>query len=342
MTMPLDVVTTFAVKHVSRQLVTVNSPSTLLAAWQQACEWDQPALILGGGSNVLFVDDFAGTVIINRIMGVRWSESAEYWQVHAGAGEIWHQLLENALALGRPGLENLALIPGCVGAAPIQNIGAYGVELQQFCDYVDCLELSSGHALRLNASECQFGYRESIFKHAVPQRYAIVAVGLKLAKHWRPVLSYGELGRLDAQMVTPRQVFDMVCRQRRARLPDPARWGNAGSFFKNPLVSPQQAVALLAQYPQMPCYPQQEGQVKLAAGWLIDQCQLKGYRLGAAAVHEQQALVIVNSGNASSDQIVSLARLIRQRVADKFAVWLEPEVRFIGAQGEVDAVAMIS
>ena len=193
-----------------------------------------------------------------------------------------------------PGLENLALIPGCAGSSPIQNIGAYGVELQRVCEYVDCIELETGRKQRLSAAECRFGYRDSIFKHEYQDRYAIVAIGLSLAKTWQPVLSYGDLTRLDPQTVTPQQVFDAVCHMRMTKLPDPKINGNAGSFFKNPIVSAQVAEALLAQFPHAPHYPQANGSVKLAAGWLIDQCELKGQRIGGAAVHRQQALVLIN------------------------------------------------
>ncbi|TQX08580.1 UDP-N-acetylmuramate dehydrogenase, partial [Clostridioides difficile] len=170
----------------------------------------------------------------------------------------------------------------------------YGVELQRVCEYVDCIELETGRKQRLSAAECRFGYRDSIFKHEYQDRYAIVAIGLSLAKTWQPVLSYGDLTRLDPQTVTPQQVFDAVCHMRMTKLPDPKINGNAGSFFKNPIVSAQVAKAQLAQFPHAPHYPQANGSVKLAAGWLIDQCELKGQRIGGAAVHRQQALVLIN------------------------------------------------
>lgn len=241
-----------------------------------------------------------------------------------------------------PGLENLALIPGCVGSSPIQNIGAYGVELQRVCEYVDCVELSTGKHLRVNAAECRFGYRDSIFKHEYQDRFAIVAVGLRLPKQWQPVLTYGDLTRLDPTTVTPQQVFDSVCHMRTTKLPDPKVNGNAGSFFKNPVVTGNIAQELLAKFPTAPHYPQADGSVKLAAGWLIDQCQLKGMRIGGAAVHQQQALVLINADNATSQDVVQLAHHVRQKVGEKFNVWLEPEVRFIGPQGEMNAVEIIA
>jgi len=333
---------TFGIDRNARQIICAENPQQLLNAWQEAVRNQQPVLILGEGSNVLFLEDFSGTVIINRIKGIDVNEDPTAWLVHVGAGENWHNLVQYTLEHGMPGLENLALIPGCAGSSPIQNIGAYGVELQQVCDYVDCVELSSGKQQRLTAPACRFGYRDSIFKHEYQDRFAITAVGLRITKNWQPVLTYGDLTRLDPATVTPQQVFDAVCRMRTSKLPDPKVNGNAGSFFKNPVVSAQQASVLLAQFPHAPHYPQADGSVKLAAGWLIDQCQLKGTANGGAAIHHLQALVIVNTGQAVSDDVVQLARLVRHRVGEKFNVWLEPEVRFIGRDGEVNAVETIA
>lgn len=270
------------------------------------------------------------------------SETSDAWHLHVGAGENWHQLVQFALNNGMPGLENLALIPGCAGSSPIQNIGAYGVELQKVCRYVDCIELVTGVKQRLSAAECRFGYRDSIFKHEYQDRYAIVAVGLTLPKAWQPVLTYGDLTRLDPQTVTSQQVFDAVCHMRMTKLPDPKVNGNAGSFFKNPVVSADKAQALLATYPGIPHYPQPDGSMKLAAGWLIDQCQLKGKVMGGAAVHSQQALVLINQHQATSEDVVELAHYVRQQVGEKFNIWLQPEVRFIGETGEVNAEETIA
>ncbi|WP_336222358.1 UDP-N-acetylmuramate dehydrogenase [Citrobacter amalonaticus] len=333
---------TFGIEQRANEIVCVENEQQLLNAWQSANALRQPVLILGEGSNVLFLDTFCGTVIINRIKGIEVTEQSDAWHLHVGAGENWHQLVQHTLQNDMPGLENLALIPGCVGSSPIQNIGAYGVELQRVCDYVDCVELATGKAQRLSAAECQFGYRDSIFKHDYQDRFAIVAVGLRLMKEWQPVLTYGDLTRLDPATVTPRQVFDSVCHMRMTKLPDPKVNGNAGSFFKNPVVTADVAQALLSQFPNAPHYPQADGAVKLAAGWLIDQCQLKGTEIGGAAVHRQQALVLINANNATSDDVVQLAHLVRTKVGKKFNVWLEPEVRFIGQTGEVNAVEIIA
>ncbi|MDI2668331.1 UDP-N-acetylmuramate dehydrogenase [Klebsiella pneumoniae] len=333
---------TFGIERFAKTIVRAETEQQLLSAWQTAAAAGEPTLILGEGSNVLFLNDYAGTVILNRIMGIEVSETPEAWRLHVGAGENWHQLVQFTLQHAMPGLENLALIPGCAGSSPIQNIGAYGVELQRVCEYVDCIELETGRKQRLSAAECRFGYRDSIFKHEYQDRYAIVAIGLSLAKTWQPVLSYGDLTRLDPQTVTPQQVFDAVCHMRMTKLPDPKINGNAGSFFKNPIVSALVAKALLAQFPHAPHYPQANGSVKLAAGWLIDQCELKGQRIGGAAVHRQQALVLINEDRATSEDVVKLAHYVRQRVGAKFDVWLQPEVRFIGTHGEVNAEESIA
>lgn len=333
---------TFGIQAVAKRVIKATSPEGLLAAWRTAQDNNEPVLVLGEGSNVLFLEDFAGTVILNRIMGAEFTEQPDSWLLHVGAGENWHHLVERTLSQGIPGLENLAMIPGCAGSSPIQNIGAYGVELKDVCHYVDCLELNTGQRVRLPATACQFGYRDSIFKHAFQDKYVIIAIGLLLNKHWTPVLSYGDLVRLDKSSVTPSQVFDTVCHMRQTKLPDPRIQGNAGSFFKNPVISQEQAEELQAQYPNMPRYAQPGGTVKLAAGWLIDQCALKGHRIGGAAVHQQQALVLINEDAATSQDIVALAHYVRDCVSKKFNVWLEPEVRFISRHGEVSAVEAIA
>ncbi|MDM5072502.1 UDP-N-acetylmuramate dehydrogenase [Aeromonas bestiarum] len=294
---------------------------------------DLPRLVLGGGSNVLFCNDFAGLVVLNRLKGIQLQDEGEHWLLHVAAGEEWHQLVCHALQQGWYGLENLALIPGTVGAAPVQNIGAYGVELASFCTYVEAFNWQSGQLERIDAADCHFGYRDSIFKHEYQDSHFITAVGLRLPKAWTPVLGYGPLAALgDAP--TAQAIFDTVCATRRAKLPDPAVLGNAGSFFKNPVVTRALADTLKQQYPHIPCYPAGEGQAKLAAGWLIDQCGLKGFAIGRAAVHQEQALVLVNLGGASAMELIALAAHVRDSVEQKFGVVLEHEVRFMGLTGE--------
>lgn len=333
---------TFGISAKAKNLVIAETIDQLIEAYQCSQKHDEPIIMLGEGSNVLFTEDFAGTVVINRLKGIQITEDEDAWHLHVGGGENWHELVEKTLCKNMPGLENLALIPGCVGSAPVQNIGAYGVELKQVCDYIDLLNLRDGTIKRMQNDECQFGDRESVFKHAFSTGYSIVSVGFCLKKKWQPVLHYGELKQLNNGTLTPRQVFDAVCSIRRSKLPDPKINGNAGSFFKGPVVSKGTAEHLLQQYPKMPHYRQSNDGVKIPAGWLIDRCQLKGFRIGDAAVSENHALVIINLGNASGTDIVSVARHVRQKVAETFGIWLEPEVRFIAARGIINAIEMLT
>jgi len=326
----LQSLNTFSLAAHAAEITFAHNAEQLSDAWKLAQEKQQPFLLLGEGSNVLFLEDFAGIIVLNRIKGIELIENANEW------------LMRYALEHNIAGLENLALIPGCVGSAPIQNIGAYGIELQSICDYVDVLDLKAGKVTRLTSAECQFGYRESIFKHAYKEGYAIVAVGLKLAKQWQPKLTYGDLSRLSPETVTPRQIFDSVCAMRQSKLPDPAVTGNAGSFYKNPTVDASVAKRISLEYPSMPAYPQPDGQIKLAAGWLVEQAGLKGFSIGGAAVHDKQALVLINKDHATSADVRALAKYVRDTVAEKFGIWLEPEVRFIASQGEVNAVGALS
>lgn len=338
----LEKYNTFALPVNAERLVFADHIEQVIDTWKETQEHQKPFLMLGEGSNVLFLEDFAGTVVINQFKGIKITEDKEFWYLHVGSGEKWHDLVCHTLNLGIAGLENLALIPGLVGTAPIQNIGAYGVELKNFCSYVDLLNLNTGSAERIIASKCQFGYRESIFKHQFRLGYAIVSVGFQLTKKWTPTLDYGDLAKIDPKTAFPRQVFESVCAVRRSKLPDPQTLGNAGSFFKNPIVSVEKGAELIAKYPIMPHYWHNDSEVKLAAGWLIDRCRLKGFQIGGAAVHHQQALVLVNVNNALSKDVIALARYVRNKVVEQFGVCLEPEVRFIGSMGEQNAEEILS
>ncbi|MFC0323385.1 UDP-N-acetylmuramate dehydrogenase [Gallibacterium melopsittaci] len=327
---------TFGIAAQAQQILQIDQVEELCQVWQEKKQQQIPLLLLGEGSNVLFVEDFAGVVLLNRLRGIEYQQDDKYHYFHVKAGENWHQFVQFCVEQNIGGLENLALIPGCVGSAPVQNIGAYGVELKDICQSVEVVELATGKQFTLSHSQCEFGYRESIFKHRYAEGYAVVAVNFRFAKQWQPVLSYGNLSQLAADTVTPREVFQAVCQTRQSKLPDPKEIGSAGSFFKNPVISATEFQSLLAQYPTISHYPQPDGSIKLAAGWLIDQCGLKGYQIGGAAVHEKQALVIINKQNATGKDVVALAQYICQCVAEKFAVQLSPEVRFIGKYGEVE------
>lgn len=328
---------TFHLNAHAHRIIPLTSAKQWVQEWQQAHAQGLPVLMLGQGSNVLFLDDFEGVVLLNQIKGIAHTEDQDFHYLHVQGGENWHELVQWTLTQGIGGLENLALIPGCVGSAPIQNIGAYGVEFEKFCDFVEVLNLTSGEIFRLDCKACQFGYRESIFKQQYQHGYAIISVGLKLPKAWQPVLSYGSLATFDPQTVTPQQIFDEVCAVRRAKLPNPDELGNAGSFFKNPVVGVAEFSAIQTAYPDIPHYPQPDGSVKVPAGWLIDRCGLKGFEMGGAAVHTQQALVLINKTNATGQDVLMLAREVRRQVREKFGIDIHPEVRFIGSQGEIDS-----
>ncbi|QEL54619.1 UDP-N-acetylmuramate dehydrogenase [Chromobacterium paludis] len=290
-----------------------------------------PVLWLGGGSNLLLTQDYPGLVIKMELSGIRLlAEDGDAVIVEAAAGENWHGFVQYALAQGWYGLENLSLIPGTVGASPVQNIGAYGVEVKDHLHEVVCARLDrQGEALVLSNADCRFGYRDSVFKHEAAGTLLVTAVRFRLSR--RPDLrtGYGDIAKqLAADGITeptPLDVSRAVIAIRQSKLPDPAVLGNAGSFFKNPVIPAAQAQALLAAHPNLPHYPAAGGQVKLAAGWLIDQCGLKGYRDGDAGVHDRQALVLVNHGQASGRQLRALAQKVQDAVRERFGVALEPE-----------------
>ncbi|XKM12964.1 UDP-N-acetylmuramate dehydrogenase [Orbaceae bacterium ac157xtp] len=331
---------TFGLNVFAKQVIEATSVSQLLTAYQTAKANHLPVLVLGQGSNTLFTEDFAGMIILNRILEITVTDDQSNWYLKVGAGVLWHELVEYSINNGMAGLENLALIPGCVGSAPIQNIGAYGVEFEKVAGAVELLSLKTGEVITVNNGE--YGYRESIFKRQYNTDYAVTHVTVKLPKDWQPVLNYGELKNFDPQTVTSKQIFEKVCGIRRSKLPDPAILGNGGSFFKNPVVGTSVAEDLLKQFPTMPTYAQANSTTKLAAGWLIDQCGLKGYQIGGAAVHDKQALVLVNKNNATSQDVIALARYVRKTVYQRFAVELEPEIRFVGRSGEVDSRELLS
>ncbi|MFO6424797.1 UDP-N-acetylmuramate dehydrogenase [Motilimonas sp. KMU-193] len=328
----------FALDVKAQQLVTFSSQAQLS---EFSLTEGVPYFIIAGGSNLLFCEDFKGVLLKPEFTGKTVVDAGDAWLITVGAGENWHQFVTWCLAQGYPGLENLALIPGCVGATPVQNIGAYGVEIKDFVEQVNAYDLINKQWRQMSRDECEFGYRDSIFKHALKDSHLIVEVTFRLPKQWQPVTSYGDLKSLP-DSATADDIFNLVCQVRSQKLPDPNELGNAGSFFKNPQVPEAQAQALAIAYPDMPIYDTAiAGQKKLAAGWLIDQCGLKGRKVGGAQVHQQQALVLVNTGTASAKDVVELAWLVRTSVAERFGVLLEHEVRFIGAQGETNLDEMM-
>jgi UDP-N-acetylmuramate dehydrogenase len=289
-----------------------------------------PKFILGGGSNIILTRDMPAVVLKVEVAGMRLvEERADAWIVEAGAGESWHDLVDWTLAQGLPGLENMALIPGTVGAAPVQNIGAYGLELKDRFESLDAVDLVTGRSVTLGPGICAFGYRDSVFKHSLAGRTLITRVRFRLPRPWQPVLGYLDLERKMREAgvpnPSPRQIFDWVCEIRRAKLPDPAVIGNAGSFFKNPVVTPEQCRDIIGRDPEIVHYPMPDGTVKLAAGWMIDACGWKGKSVGQAAVYDRQALVLVNRGGAIGSEVMTLARAIQESVYGRFGIRLEPE-----------------
>ena len=320
---------TFGLPATARFVVTIDSEAALLDALAMPELRGLPRLVLGGGSNVVLTRDFDGVVFRMAIRGrERLADDAHARYVRGGAGEVWHAFVDWTLAHDCPGLENLALIPGTLGAAPIQNIGAYGLELAERLAQVRALDTTTGTFVTLSRDACTFGYRDSLFKRE-PGRYIIVSVTLRLPQPWQSVTGYADVSRTLAQAgidrPNARQIFNAVADIRRRKLPDPAELGNAGSFFKNPVVDAATFAALRERFPQAVGYAQADGTWKVAAGWLIDQCGWRGKSLGQAGVHERQALVLVNRGGASGSDIVALARAVQASVQARFDIALEPE-----------------
>lgn len=294
--------------------------------------WTEDTLILGEGTNTLFIEDFHGRVLVNKLKGIAITETDSSFLVTVQAGENWHQLVLELNQKGIFGLENLALIPGSVGAAPVQNIGAYGVEVDTFIEAVEGWDLILNQPIRWAKSACEFAYRMSKFKQPEWRHILITSVHFSFPKAWQPVLNYKELSDLPST-VSGQELMQRIIEVRQMKLPDPDKLANAGSFFKNPTVSQQQADQLSRLHPNLPMYPQADGQVKIAAGWLIEQAGLKGLQQGGAAVHKNQALVLVNHGKATGAEVQQLAATIQHTVYKHYGISLEPEVRLIKANG---------
>ncbi|MCO6464779.1 MAG: UDP-N-acetylmuramate dehydrogenase [Saprospiraceae bacterium] len=293
-----------------------------------------PIKIIGGGSNVLLTGDVPSFVLHNAIKGIQViGENDQQVFVSVGSGELWHDLVIWSLDHHLGGLENLSLIPGTVGAAPMQNIGAYGVEQNHIFHSLKAIHLSTGERKVFTGEECAFGYRESIFKHKLKDQYFITQVVYALSKPPHSLhINYGAIQEvLNKQNITQPTIKDVsnaVIEIRRSKLPDPTIIGNAGSFFKNPVISRVQFEQILSNYPGLPHYPAQDEQVKIPAGWLIEQCGFKGFTIGHVGVHKNQALVLVHYGNGSGSEIVELAREIQKAVLQRFGIEIQPEVNF--------------
>lgn len=323
---------TFGIEVNAHFYKAVQSIAELKAA---ALSAPKPVLILGGGSNVIFKNDFPGTVLRNAIKGIAIKRRFKN-KVHieVGGGEIWHEMVLWSLKQGFGGLENMSLIPGTVGAAPIQNIGAYGVELKDVLVRLQAMDLETGKMRTFTKAQCQFGYRNSIFKQAYRQKYAIVSVVFSLTVERHQLkLSYGDIAGMLAKKginhPTPNDISAAIIAIRSSKLPDPAVLGNCGSFFKNPEIDRELYAQLIRLYPEMPGFPQANNTVKIPAGWLIEQCGWKGKRQGNLGCYEKQALVLVNFGGASGEEVSQFAAAIIHSVFSKFKIALEPEVNII-------------
>jgi len=326
---------TLALPAYAEAFVTVTSDAELVTALRWAKERKLPVVPLGQGSNVVFAGDINALVLRQKTHGIQVLERRDSSvALRVAAGENWHEFVQWSLQQGYFGLENLALIPGTVGAAPIQNIGAYGVELQSVLLQVYATKIADYEKVVLSNTACAFGYRDSVFKGERRDELVITEIDLQLSLHPTVKTGYPDLERYFEKYLleepTPHEVFDAVVNIRRSKLPDPSSEPNAGSFFKNPLVSPELATKLVENYPSLPCYVQGDGRVKVAAAWMIDHCGWKGYRYHDVGVHAEHALVLVNYGNSSGAQLLSLAGDIAGSVYESFGIHLEIEPRLYG------------
>ncbi len=325
--------TTFGIDKKAKFFTTVETLDELKAALLVAKEKQLPVFILGGGSNILLTRDIDGLVIKLEIKGIHLlKEDGDQLWVEVGAGEMWHELVLHSIAQDWAGLENLSLIPGTVGASPMQNIGAYGVEIKDVFDSLQAMHRETLEMQSFDAEACQFGYRESVFKQTFKDQFVITSVTFRLSKTPNFHLEYGAIREVlaanDIDQPSIRSISDAVIQIRQSKLPDPKEIGNAGSFFKNPTIPNAQFDALKASYPSIPGYPSAVG-VKVAAGWLIEQTGWKGKRIGEVGVHAKQALVLVNYGGGTGEEIKKLSEQIQASVYDKFGVQLQAEVNFI-------------
>jgi UDP-N-acetylmuramate dehydrogenase len=326
---------TFGLEYMAECMIKIKTEKEATALFNGTVAWKKPLLILGRGSNILFTSDFQGTILYPELKGIKIEEQEPDKRnviVSAGAGVNWDDFVAWSVNKGFGGIENLSLIPGKVGATPVQNIGAYGVEVKELITKVKTLNINDGSIRVFSNNECEFGYRNSIFKTREKGKYLVTRVYYRMTIKPLLNLSYDslkeEINKLGTE--TLKNVRQAVINIRRSKLPDPEITGNAGSFFKNPVVKSSLALNLINEYPDMPIYKDQAGRNKLAAGWLIDRCGWKGKRKGYAGVHDKQALVLINYGKATGKEIYNLSEEIKKSVYEKFGVELEREVEVIG------------
>ncbi|MDQ7948669.1 MAG: UDP-N-acetylmuramate dehydrogenase [Pedobacter sp.] len=321
---------TFGIDVKARYFAEAKNVEDLVAIFKDPLSKSGPLLVLGGGSNMLFTQDFNGLVVKISILGIRAVENQDEIKVSAGGGVVWNDLVNYCVEHGFAGIENLSLIPGTVGASPIQNIGAYGVELKDVFDECTAFEIETGKLSKFDYAACRFGYRDSIFKNELKNKYIITEVRLKLNKKAKLQTKYGaisaELERRHIVQPTIADISAVVSDIRVSKLPDPKTIGNAGSFFKNPVISKAQFEQVYQKFPEMVHYPAPDNQIKVAAGWLIEQCGFKGKTVGETGTWKNQALVLVNHGHASGQEVYSFSEHIIQTVQNRFGILLEREV----------------
>jgi len=325
---------TFGLSVTTKKFVKINSVQEAIELIKSGKLDSEKKLVIGSGSNLLLTKDFDGIVIKINIGGIHVvkEDDAHFW-VKSGAGVIWQELVESCIKANFGGIENLSLIPGTVGAAPIQNIGAYGVELKDTFEALEAINLENGEKKYFKHQECNFGYRNSIFKNELKDKYLITNVILRLSKEPELNISYGtiqeELKKLGKTAFTIRDISDAIIRIRQSKLPDPEKVGNAGSFYKNPVISMDLFQAIKKTYPDIPYYEQPNNEVKIPAAWLIEQCDLKGTCHNGAAIHIDQPIVLINKSNATGQDIKELSEFIQKKVKLRFGILLEPEVRIL-------------
>ena len=330
----LQKLNSFGLPVSTKKFVEINSTDQAIDLLRSGQMKDQKKLVLGKGSNLLFTQNFDGIIIKVNIDGIHVvKENSTHFWVKSGAGVVWHDLVESCIKANFGGIENLSLIPGTVGAAPIQNIGAYGVELKDIFEALEAINLENGEKKYFTSQECAFGYRNSIFKTELKDKFLITNVVLRLLKEPILNISYGNikevLQKSRKNELTIRDVSDAIISIRQSKLPDPEKVGNAGSFFKNPVIPLDLFNAIKKSFPNIPFYDQPENQVKVPAAWLIDQCNLKGMRHKGAAVHLNQPLVLINENKATGQDILELSEIVQEKVKNKFGLMLEPEVRIL-------------
>jgi UDP-N-acetylmuramate dehydrogenase len=324
---------TFGIDASAKYFASFSSESELIALLRNKICKTEPLFILGGGSNILLTQDFEGIVLANDIKGIDIAyEDEQSVSITVGAGEVWHDFVLWSINQNLSGIENLALIPGLIGASPMQNIGAYGTEVKDVITKVSYIEIETGTKKEITNKECKFGYRNSIFKEELKGKVVITQVVYQLSKTPLNNIKYGAITeelKLLKKEASPSSIAQAVINIRSSKLPDPKVLGNSGSFFKNPIIETSEFEKLKKEFPEMVGYTISESKTKIAAGWLIDNAGLKGYRKADAGVHKNQALVLVNYGNASGTEIINLAKEVQQRVKDKYGINLDPEVNIL-------------